>query len=116
MDFLIGIIMGIAIGFFWGIWRATQSFIERIVNEPEEIRELMNRVNKSVKEETDKLKESTEQDYRTEWHDGQCYLYDSKDNFLAQGETIIEAMDRAEKRFPELKLNFRLNTSDKSNQ
>ena len=108
--------MGIAIGFFWGIWRATQSFIERIVNEPEEIRELMNRVNKSVKEETDKLKESTEQDYRTEWHDGQCYLYDSKDNFLAQGETIIEAMDRAEKRFPELKLNFRLNTSDKSNQ
>jgi MFS superfamily sulfate permease-like transporter len=116
MDFLIGIIMGIAIGFFWGIWRATQSFIERIVNEPEEIRELMNRVNKSVKEETDKLKESTEQDYRTEWHDGQCYLYDSKDNFLAQGETIIEAMDRAEKRFPGLKLNFRLNTSDKSNQ
>ena len=50
MEFLVGIIMGIAIGFLWGVWRATQSFIERIIERPEEIRELMDRVNQTVKD------------------------------------------------------------------
>lgn len=115
MEFLVGIIMGIAIGFLWGVWRATQSFIERIIERPEEIRELMDRVNQTVKEDT-ATSQPQEQEYRTEWHNNVCYLYDSKDNFLAQGSTIVEAMDRAEKRFPGMKLAFRLNEPNKSNQ
>lgn len=111
MDFVLGLLVGIAIGFLWGVWRATQSFIQRIIEQPEEIRELMTRVNQTVKEET--VQEST---YRTEWHDNVCYLYDNKDNFLAQGNSVIEAMERAEQRFPGLKLNFRVNESKESNQ
>lgn len=116
MEFLLGLMTGIAIGFIWGVWRATQSFIERIINQPEEIKELMSRVNTAVQKDRDESNPKSSKDYRTEWHHGQCYLYDANDNFLAQGESIIEAMDRAEKRFPGLKLHFELKTPEKSNQ
>lgn len=115
MEFFIGLLTGIAIGFFWGVWRATQGFIQRIIENPDEIRELMDKVDRTVKEEVSK-KQSKEEVYRTEWHNDVCYLYDSKDNFLAQGSSITEAMDRAEKRFPGLKLTFRLNEPKESNQ
>jgi len=114
MDFLLGLLTGVAIGFLWGVWRATQSFIQRIVEQPEEIRELMERVNRTVQEEVKTPRR--EQEYRTEWHDNVCYLYDNKDNFLAQGNSVTEAMERAEQRFPGLKLNFRVNESKESNQ
>ncbi len=112
--FITGLLVGVAIGFMWGVWRATQSFIERIINEPEEFKELLAKIDSAVKDEP--KKESIEQDYRTEWHQGVCYLYDSKDNFMAQGSSITEAMHNAEKRFPGLKLNFRLNETNKSSQ
>jgi hypothetical protein len=121
MEFMLGVAVGIVIGFLWGVWRATQGFIERIMNEPEEIKDLMSRVekiNRDAEKELSLLEKEAdqEQEYRTEWHNDVCYLYDSKDNFLAQGSTIIEAMDRAEKRFPDLKLNFRLNEAKESVQ
>jgi hypothetical protein len=113
--FLTGLLLGIALGFVWGVWRATQSFIQRIVEQPEEIRELMNRVDLAVKKETD-TQEPKSEEYRTEWHQGVCYLYDSKDRFMAQGADVLEAMSNAEKRFPGIKLNFRVNEPNKSNQ
>lgn len=118
MEFLTGLLIGVAIGFLWGVWRATQSFIERIIERPEEIREIMDRVNRAVQQEQT---ENTEQEqlneaYTTEWHDDVCYLYDSRGNFMAQGSTVIEAMSKAEQRFPGMKLDFRLNESNKSNQ
>lgn len=119
MEFLSGIIVGIAIGFIWGVWRATQSFIQRIVDNPEEIKEIMSRIERISKEDTESDKQvipEIDQEYRTEYHHGMCYLYDSKDNFMAQGSDIIEAMNNAERRFPGLKLNFRINDPNKSNQ
>ena len=120
MEFLLGLIVGVGIGFLWGVWRATQSFIERIVEHPEEIRELMSKIQRATKDDdVESNKESTvdtTQEYRTEWHQGVCYLYDSNDNFMAQGSDIIEAMKNAERRFPGLKLNFRVNDLDKSAQ
>lgn len=115
MEFLLGITVGVAIGFFWGVWRATQSFIERIIERPEEIKDLMSRVQAAAENEPES-KDSELQEYRTEWHDNVCYLYDHKDNFLAQGSSITEAMERAEKRFPKMKLVFRLNEPKESNQ
>lgn len=119
MEFLTGLIIGISIGFVWGVWRATQSFIERIINKPEEIKEIMSRVERLNQENNelelteDRLKS---QDVRAEFINDVCYLYDHKDNFLAQGANVLEAMDNAEKRFPGLKLNFRINEPNESHQ
>lgn len=115
MEFLTGLLLGIALGFIWGVWRATQGFIQRIVENPDDIRELMDRVDRTVKEEVIK-KQPKEEEYRTEWHDDVCYLYDSKDNFLAQGSSVNEAMERAEKRFPGMKLVFRVKEPKESSQ
>jgi len=113
MDFLFGILIGISIGFLWGVWRATQSFIQRIVEHPEEIKELMTKIDSEVQKETEvKLN----QEYTTEWHQGVCYLYDSKDRFMAQGSDVTEAIINAEKRFPGMKFNIRAKDSNKSNQ
>lgn len=111
MDFILGIILGISIGFLWGVWRATQSFIERIIEQPEEIKELMLRVHDAAEKQTASV-DADQQQYRTEWHQGVCYLYDSQDNFMAQGTDVIEAMKNAERRFPGLKLNFRIKDPD----
>lgn len=120
MEFLIGLLIGISIGFLWGVWRATQGFIERMMENPDEIKDLLKRVEK-INNDTDKElkkinRDGQNQDVKAEFHDGVCYLYDQDDQFLAQGNTIIEAIDRAEKRFPDLKLNFRVNDSKESAQ
>lgn len=118
MEFIVGLILGITIGFIWGVWRATQSFIERIIERPDEIREIMSKVEKIAEEDRIESKEepANSNDIRAEFHQGVCYLYDHNDRFLAQGATATEAMTNAERRFPELKLRFRLNEPKESNQ
>lgn len=115
MDFILGLITGIAIGFFWGIWRATQSFIERIIERPEEIREIMQRVEQVSKEEQ---QESTttepKADIKIEKHNDVVYLYDQDDTFLAQGPDITSALTAAQRRFPDRKFYYRLNESNES--
>lgn len=115
---IIGLLIGVAIGFVWGVWRATQGFIERIIDHPEEIKELMakfEQINADAEDEIAKIN-NPEQEFKTEWHNGMCYLYDTDDKFLAQGASMAEAMDHAEKRFPELKLRVRENLSEQSSQ
>ena len=120
MDFILGILLGISIGFLWGVWRATQSFIERIIERPEEIREIMARVERAVQE--DQRTESQTNDVgesntvRAEFHQGVCYLYDSEDQFLAQGATATDAIQAAEQRFPGTKFSFRVNNQKESTQ
>ncbi len=118
MDFILGLISGIAIGFFWGVWRATQSFIERIVDRPEEIREIMQRVEKISKEQQPDPNKITEQtaDVKIEKHDGVVYLYDRDDTFLAQGPDVATALTAAERRFPDRKFYYRLNDTNESSQ
>lgn len=117
MDFLSGILVGIGFGFLWGVWRATRSFMERIVEQPEEIREIMDRAQRMQQLErvVSKPSKSTAT-YRTEYHQGVCYVYDLNDNFMAQGADITEALNKAKIRFPELKLDFELSDTNKSNQ
>ncbi len=116
MEFLTGLLIGIALGFFWGVWRATQSFIERIIERPDEIKEIMDRVSRAAQADQSDAETQTDQEYRTEWHNDICYLYDSKDNFLAQGSSVVEAMQRAEQRFPGMKLEFRVKEPKESSQ
>ena len=119
MELIIGLIIGIAIGFFWGVWRATQSFIQRIVEQPEEIKEMMSRVEKLTREDiaskSSQSEENTES-IRVEFIGDVCYLYDHADTFLAQGATTTEAIQAAEQRFPGMKFTFRLNESKESPQ
>jgi hypothetical protein len=121
MDFLLGLLTGIAIGFIWGIWRATQSFIQRIIEQPEEIREIMQRVEKISQDEKKEVSKNTsddrdKSDVKIEEHKGVVYLYDKNDTFLAQGSNITDALDAAEKRFPGRKFYYRLNLPNESNQ
>ena len=111
MDFVLGLLTGIAIGFLWGVWRATQSFIQRIIEQPEEIKEIMSRVEKLSKEESDntQIEPANSNEIRAEFHQGVCYLYDHNDQFLAQGATATEAIRAAELRFPGMKFAVRLN-------
>lgn len=104
--FITGLIIGISIGFVWGVWRATQGFIERIINQPEEIQEIISRV-EQAKLDTD----TPDQDVlaTAELHQGVYYLYDNQDRFLAQGNTINEALNQAESRF---NLKFRVTKSN----
>jgi hypothetical protein len=120
MDFILGVLTGIAIGFIWGIWRATQSFIERIMERPEEIRELMTKVeqiHRDADQEIEQLQQTeTSNEIRAEFHQGVCYLYDHNDQFLAQGETVTQALTAAEKRYPDMKFSFRIIEPKESTQ
>jgi hypothetical protein len=121
MEFFIGIIFGVLIGFIWGVWRATQSFIERIIERPDEIREIMRRVqeidnNEETLNKELQQKKENKSDIRVEEHHGVYYLYDKSDKFLAQGPSLTEALDAAEKRFPNRKFYYRLNLPDEVNQ
>jgi hypothetical protein len=100
MEFFVGLIIGISIGFFWGIWRATQSFIERIIERPEEIHEIMDRVKKVSEEEKKNNPEFTLEYITKEEHNGIVYLYDENNVFLAQGSDEMEAWGKIERRFP----------------
>lgn len=114
MEFVLGLLTGILVGFIWGVWRTTQSVIERIMERPEEIRDIIQRVEAMRDQGPDRSAEV--QEFKTEWHDDVCYLYDHDDRFLAQGSSVTEAIERAQRRFPELKLSVRVNRSDKSTQ
>ncbi len=119
MEFILGLITGLVVGFIWGVWKSTQSFIERIIERPEEIREIMDRVKKINDESQTETKEevqSSTNNVRAEFHQGVCYLYDHNDKFLAQGATPSDAIDAAKKRFPDMKFYFRVNIPEESNQ
>jgi MFS superfamily sulfate permease-like transporter len=117
MDFFLGILFGIAIGFFWGVWRATQSFIQRIVDKPEEIREIMSRVQQLSKEDNITTPSTdTPNDIKIEHHQGVVYLYDNNNEFLAQGNSISDALTVAKQRFPDRKFAYRVNLPEESNQ
>lgn len=120
MEFIIGLGLGISIGFIWGIWRATQTFIERIMERPEEIRELLAQVERAHVEVRAEMAEEARarvtEEVRAEFHNDHCYLYDHNDQFLAQGPTVNDAIQAAERRFPDMKFSFRLNEAKESAQ
>jgi hypothetical protein len=116
MEFIIGLLVGIAIGFIWGVWRATQSFIERVMERPEEIRDIMARIERLDREEEPSESEQHQGQIRAEFHHGVCYLYDHNEQFLAQGATVTEALAQAEQRFPNQKFEFRVNITKESSQ
>jgi MFS superfamily sulfate permease-like transporter len=117
MEFVLGLLVGILIGFFWGVWRATQSFIERIINNPDDIKDLMIRIDRINQDAEQELATgSTSHEVRAEFYHDQCYLYDHNNQFLAQANSLTEALALAEQRHPDRKFEFRADTANKSTQ
>ena len=117
MEFVLGVIVGLAIGFLWGVWRATQSFIERIIERPDDIREIMAKVEQIQRDDEEQATTDQElQPVRAEFINNVCYLYDANDQFLAQGDSATAAIQAAKKRFPDMTFAIRLNDTDKSAQ
>jgi hypothetical protein len=113
MELLVGIIVGFAIGAFWGIWHATSSMFDRMAANPQEFKTLIEKI-QQLQSNTEQTGDPKRSPIRIEWHSEVCYLYDSNDRFLAQGSSVTEALALANKRFP--KRDFRLNESKESAQ
>lgn len=98
MDLLL--ILGIFIsGFFFGWLRASKVFLDKLLSDPDFMISLI----KKYKESKEDIKDSDGiREIEIERHGEMLYLY-AKDNgeFLAQGNTLQEALGIVEQRFPD---------------
>lgn len=93
MDILI-----ICSAFLLGWWLNKIATLNRILKDPDKFIELLNKY-KDVKDEADDAE--VVRGIEVERHGAQLYLFcKTSGEFLAQGETLQEALDRVEKRFP----------------
>lgn len=115
MEILLFILIWVA-GFFTGWISHARAMFHRMTQDPETTIEILKKLKQIQIEEESESQPTQSQEYRTEWHQGVCYLYDHKDNFMAQGADTIEAMKNAEKRYPKLNLTFRIKDPNESNQ
>ena len=113
MDILF-LLLAIFIGYVIGWHHHAFTTIRRMIENPEIYAELLSKL-KEVDTEMP-VEEKVESQIRTEFLQGQCYIYDGE-TFLAQGATVSEALDNAEKRFPgQYKFTLRLTLPKESNQ
>lgn len=103
-------------GFFMGWISHARSMFQKMQEDPDSIIAILKKLKNLQIEEKNELNNLGKDNIKLEIHQGVCYLYDKNDTFLAQGATVSEAMDNAEARFPGLKLDFRLNVPNESNQ
>ena len=116
MQELVLIIIGFALGWIWGIWRTTRNMLERIAQHPELFEGLLQRLKSMQKDEAAGL-DPLSQGVVTEWVGDRVFLYRQDTHaFLAQGDTITEALAAAEQRFPEYKFTIRTDTAEQSAQ
>ena len=93
-------------GVNWGKKITILRIARNIANDPDNLVNVIRQIKSSQLEEL--AQEDTEQkepgDLIVERHENQIYLYDRKDNeFLAQGSTLEEALDRVAARYPSRK-------------
>jgi len=112
---MIILVIGIAIGFIWGAWRTTHAMLAKLSEQPELFRGLLDKI-ETMKEAENITGDELTQPVTVDWHGDRAYLYDENGNFLAQANSISEALDAAQKRFPNMKFYFRLNDQTKSAQ
>jgi len=87
-------------GVVWGKKITVMRIAQNIADNPDNMANVLNKLKASRLEEDDEI----ELDILVERHEDQIYLYDSLDNeFLAQGSSLQEAIDRVGKRFPDRK-------------
>lgn len=99
------LVLVFALGALWGAWHTTNTVIQRMVDDPDEFKQILAQIDRI---KLDPVSSSSTQLVRVEWHDDHCYLYDTDDHFLAQGTTEAQALELAQKRYPQQA--FRLNS------
>ncbi len=100
MDLLISLIIWL-LGFWTGMrWQAIR-IAQRMVEDPSRIRAALREIEQLQREEAG---EGSSETVRVESVHGQIYVYvAATDEFLAQGSTLEEVLDRISKRFPNRK-------------
>jgi hypothetical protein len=112
MELLFILIVGIAIGWYWHAW----VMVQRMIDNPDGFIDVAKKIKKIDSDVKDRLEDLKPKAIRTEFLQGQCYVYDGE-TFLAQGETLHEALTNAEKRFPgQYNFTLRLTKPNESNQ
>lgn len=86
---------------FWLGWKVrTAVIMHHLSEDPDRMISILNRI-KEINEQKATPDESAKGDVKIEYHNGHVYLFETEtDRFLAQGQTISEAIDIMDKRFP----------------
>lgn len=86
---------------FWAGWRVRTAIVMYHLSEdPDKMIGILNKI-KEINKNKDTPKALTTCDVKIEHHNGHVYLFESEtDKFLAQGETIAEAIKIMDERFP----------------
>lgn len=96
MDSLLLLVVGFVIG--WWVHRI--SVLNRILKNPDSLIQMLEKY-KTAKIEAENAGDDTYRNIRVEKHDNQVYLFAEDTNeFLAQAETLQEALVLVETRFP----------------
>ena len=87
-------------GFIFGWIKASKSMLDRILEKPETMMELLKKY-KDSKDDVDSISANGIREIEVQNEKGSFYLY-AKDNgeFLGQGNTLEEALEIVRKRFP----------------
>lgn len=94
-------ILYLAAAFLAGWWICKILTLRKILNDPDEFLILIKRYKELQKEVEDKSTDDPSQ-VRVEKHGNQIYIYvKDTDEFLAQGSSLEEALDRISKRYPD---------------
>ena len=113
MDILF-LFLAMLIGYIVGWHHHAFTTIRRMIENPEIYAELLSKLKEVDLETIEEAKKETK--IRTEMFEGQWYIYDDE-TFLAQGKSLSEALDNAEKRFPgQYEFRLRLTVPNESNQ
>jgi hypothetical protein len=113
---LIFLLLAVCLGYFIGWHHHAFTTIQRMINHPDMFLELIKKLKEVNKDQEDTVETANPSAIRTEFLQGQCYVYDGE-QFLAQGADLREALSNAEKRFPgQYNFTLRLTNPNKSNQ
>lgn len=105
MDSLLLLVVGFVIG--WWVHRIT--VLNRVLKNPDSLIQMLEKY-KTAKLEAENAGEETPRNIRIEKHGNQIYLFAEDTNeFLAQAETLQEALALVETRFPSQSFKGHLN-------
>ena len=94
-------ILTVAIAFYCG-WRVrTAIMMYHLGEDPDRMINILNKIKEINAKDKDSTEVKANGDVKIEHHHGHVYLFESStDRFLAQGETLVEAIKMMDKRFP----------------
>jgi hypothetical protein len=112
MEIFLVVIGVFFLGVCFGWYAHAKAMYAKIITDPDSMISLLQK----LKDVNDEVDESTDKSVKVENHEGRVFLFDHDNTFLAQGTSVTDALDAAEKRFPNRKFYYRLNLPNESNQ